>query len=257
MLFDTTNLRKLDEAQKQQLILTDENKRKARVMATREIYAKSILFDYSYKYFYEDGYGKESLILNLKDEDYAKKDTVRQYFTACLLGFYQQQYLWSTHRDQLVDFNIEKPLWVFVGNTVSGEDSDILNVLKFLAGFLNDEAKTKQWLKDLLANTARLLDAKGRNIFHDRFTPLMEFNADTVYADILKRLFNTEARQRLKAVNLKNVKGELALRVGDAEPFGLINIGDDAGFFKEVEKPENLPLFDSEADDFGGSMFGN
>ena len=256
VLFDTTNLRKLDDAQKQQLILTDENKRKARVMATREIYAKSILFDYSYKYFYDDGYGKESLILNLKDEDYAETDTVRQYFTACLLGFYQQQYLWGAHRDQLVDFNIEKPLWVFVGNTVSGEDSDILNVLKFLAGFLNDEAKTKQWLKELLANTARLLDAKGRNIFHDRFTPLMEFNADTVYADILKRLFNAEARQRLKIVNLRSAKGELALRVGDAEPFGLINIGDDAGFFKEVEKPDNLSLFDSEADDFGGSMFG-
>ena len=34
--------------------------------ALREKYAKSILFDYSYKYFYADGYGKESLILNLK-----------------------------------------------------------------------------------------------------------------------------------------------------------------------------------------------
>ena len=72
-----------------------------------------------------------------------------------------------------------------------------------------------------------------------------------------KKLFNAEARQRLKVVNLKSSKGELALRVGDAEPFGLINIGDDAGFFKEAEKPENLSLFDTEADDFGGSMFGN
>lgn len=243
-------------AAKQQLTLTSEDKRKARTMATREIYAKSILFDYSYKFFYEDGYGKESLILNLKDADYTQEDTARQYFTACLLSFYQQQYLWSTNRDRLTDFNIEKPLWVFVGNTVAGEDSDILNVLKFLAGFLNDDTKTKQWLKDLLANTARLLDAKGRNIFHDRFTPLMKFSADDVYADILKKLFNAEARQRLKVVNLKNSKGELALRVGDAEPFGLINIGDDAGFFKEAEKTENLSLFDTEADDFGGSMFG-
>jgi hypothetical protein len=256
VLFETTNLKKLDDAQKQQLTLTSEEKRKARSMATREIYAKSILFDYSYKFFYEDGYGKESLILNLKDEDYTQEDTARQYFTACLLSFYQQQYLWATNRDKLTDFNIEKPLWVFVGNTVAGEDSDILNVLKFLAGFLNDEPKTKQWLKDLLANTARLLDAKGRNIFHDRFTPLMQFSADEVYADILRKLFNVEARQRLKVVNLKSSKGELALRVGDAEPFGLINIGDDAGFFKEAEKPENMELFDTEADDFGGSMFG-
>lgn len=256
VLFETANLRRLDEAQKQQLTLTSEDKRRARTMATREIYAKSILFDYSYKFFYEDGYGKESLILNLKDEDYTQEDTARQYFTACLLSFYQQQYLWNTNRDKLTDFNIEKPLWVFVGNTVSGEDSDILNVLKFLGGFLNDETQTKQWLKDLLANTARLLDAKGRNIFHDRFTPLMQFSVDEVYAGILKRLFNAEARQRLKVVNLKGCKGELALRVGNEEPFGLINIGDDAGFFKEAEKGENITLFDTEADDFGGSMFG-
>lgn len=40
------------------------------------------------------------------------------------------------------------------------------------------------------------------------------------------------------------------------DPLGLINIGNDAGFFKEAEKPENLSLFDTEADDFGSSMFG-
>ena len=256
VLFETTNLKKLDESQKQALSLITEEKRRARTLATREVYAKSILFDYSYKFFYEDGYGKESLILNLKDEDFSQEDIARQYFTACLLSFYQQQYLWGANRDNLTDFNIEKPLWVFVGNTVSGEDSDILNVLRFFAGFLNDEAKTKLWLKDLLANTARLLDGKGRNIFHDRFTPLMAFGVDDVYSGILKLLFNADAKQRLKVVNLKNSKGELVLRVGESEPFGLINIGDDAGFFKEAEKPENLALFDTEADDFGGSVFG-
>jgi Type III restriction enzyme, res subunit len=253
VLFETSNLKKLEAAQKQQLALTSDERRKARTLATREIYAKSILFDYSYKFFYEDGYGKESLILNLKERDYSDEDIARQYFTACLLSFYQQQYLWNAHRAKLTDFNIEKPLWIFVGNTVSGEDSDILNVLQFLAGFLNDEAKTRGWIKELVTNTARLLDAKGRNIFHDRFTPLMHCSADEVYGDILRKLFNSDAPQRLKVVNLKSSKGELALRVGDAEPFGLINIGDDSGFFREAE---NLSSFDSEADDFGGSLFG-
>ncbi|MDH1381291.1 type III restriction endonuclease subunit R, partial [Comamonas aquatica] len=54
-------------------------------------------------------------------------------------------------------------------------------------------------------------------------------------------------------VNIKSSKGELALRVGDAEPFGLINIGDDAGFFGMAENAEAL---DSERDDFGGALFG-
>ena len=256
LLLGSARLTGLSVDEKLAVQLTPDEKRHARILATRETYAKNILFDYSYKFFYEDGYGKESLILNLKDDDYADADIARQYLTACLLSFYQQQYLWSSNQSKLADFNIEKPLWVFVGNTVSGEDSDTLNVLKFLAGFLNDEVKTKQWIADLLSNTPRLLDAKGRNIFNNRFTPLMQLNADQVYADILEKLFNVSSRQRLKLVNLKTTKGELALKVGDGDPFGLINIGDDAGFYNEAQKPENVIFFDTEDDDFSPSMFG-
>lgn len=255
MLFGTTSLRSLDDGQKAQLALTAEDKRRARITATREIYAKCILFDYSYKFFYEDGYGKESLILNMNSDAYAQADNARKYFTACLLSYYQQLWLWSTHQGKLADFNIEKPLWVFVGNTVSGEESDILEVVNFLADFLNSDAQIKTWLADLIADKAQILDAKGSNIFGGRFTPLMGFGGrvDELYADILLRVFNAPARQRLKLVNLKSSKGELALRVGDAEPFGLINIGDDAGFFAMAEDVE---AFDSERDDFGGALFG-
>ena len=237
------------------LSLSAEERRRARIVATREIYAKCILFDYSYKFFYADGYGKESLILNMNGEAYGQADNARKYFTACLLAYYQQLWLWSTHRDKLTDFNIEKPLWVFVGNTVSGEESDILEVVNFLADFLNSDAQIKIWLSDLIADKAQILDAKGNNIFSGRFTPLMGFSdcVDELYADILLRVFNAAARQRLKLVNIKSSKGELALRVGDAEPFGLINIGDDAGFFGMAEGAE---AFDSERDDFGGALFG-
>lgn len=252
------------------LTLTAEDKRRARVIATREIYAKCILFDYSYKFFYEDGYGKESLILNMDGKAYEQTDNARKYFTACLLAYYQQLWLWSTHRDKLSDFNIEKPLWVFVGHSVTGSDdkkkqqlsaddlaslSDVLAVVQFLAWFLNNEAQIKIWLADLIADKAQILDAKGNNIFSGRFTPLMGFSGrvDELYADILLRVFNASARQRLKLVNIKSSKGELALRVGDAEPFGLINIGDDTGFFGMAEDVE---AFDSERDDFGGALFG-
>jgi len=255
MLFGTASLKKLDEDELAQLRLTDEEKRLARVTATREIYAKCILFDYSYKFFYEDGYGKESLILNMNGEAYEQADNAAKYFTACLLAFYQQLWLWSTHRDKLDEFNIEKPLWVFVGNTVSGEDSDILEVVSFLADFLNNDARIKTWLADLIADRAQILDAKGNNIFKGRFTPLMGFTGevDALYTDILQRVFNAPARQRLKLVNIRTSKGELALRVGDAEPFGLINIGDDGKFFTLAEGTD---AFDSERDDFGGALFG-
>jgi hypothetical protein len=250
-LFETSNLRRLDDAQKQQLTLTAAEKRRARMTAMREIYAKTILFDYSYKFFYEDGYGKESLILNLAEDN--DDDRRRLYFTACLLSFYQQQYLWSKDKENLAEFNIEKPLWVFVGNKVNDEDSDIMAVVQFLAWFLNEDKQAKLWIADLLAGQARLLDMKGRDIFENRFTPLMGQSAADVYADILRRLFNSEAKQRLKLVNIKGSKGELALRVGEADAFGLINIGDDASFFKLCEEAKE---FDNEADDFGGSLFG-
>jgi hypothetical protein len=60
VFFPDTRFSQLTEAQKHQLALTTEEKRRTRTLATREVYAKGILFDYSYKFFYEDGYGKEN-----------------------------------------------------------------------------------------------------------------------------------------------------------------------------------------------------
>ena len=58
-------------------------------------YAKCILFDYSYKYFYRDGYGKDYHILNL--EETWNEDYYQLYLAACLLVFYQQLCL---HREK-------------------------------------------------------------------------------------------------------------------------------------------------------------
>ncbi|EMX2133953.1 DEAD/DEAH box helicase family protein [Enterobacter hormaechei] len=252
LLFETTALGKLTAEQLEKLELTSEELRDARIQATREVYGKSILFDYSYKFFYEDGYGKESLILNLNPNEDKKDERRYEYFTACLLSFYQQQYLFNRNKDKLDEFNIEKPLWVFVGNTVSGEDSDIHAVLRFLAWFLNNEIQAKSWIKDLVENKARILDTKERNIFEKRFTALMNGPED-IYLDILARLFNTtHSGQRLRVLNLIGSKGELALQVGEAEPFGLINIGDSPSLYKMCEEDTT---FDYQRDDFAKSLF--
>lgn len=133
------------------------------------------------------------------------------------------------------------------------EESDIMTVVRFLAFFLNNAEECTAWIADLLKGSARLLDDRGNDVFAGRFIPLMQRDAEAIYADILRRLFNAEARQRLKLVNLKGSKGELALRVGNAPHFGVINIGDDAGFFKNAEDVE---AFDTETDDFGSGLFG-
>ena len=70
-----------------------------------ERYAKCIIFDYSYKYFYGDGYGKDYNIINLEDDS---DETKRQvYLTACLMSYYQQKKLYLSHGSTYAPFNIE------------------------------------------------------------------------------------------------------------------------------------------------------
>ena len=76
-------------------------------------YAKCILFDYSYKFFYEDGYGKNFHILNFAGGEQGNAQQI--YLTACLLSFYQQLHQYADRKDVVKKYNIEKPLWVFVG----------------------------------------------------------------------------------------------------------------------------------------------
>ena len=234
--------------------------------ALREKYAKSILFDYSYKYFYADGYGKESLILNLKKGTYFSEHE-KLYFTACLLSFYQQMYLYRKHGSSLHVWNIEKPLMIFVGKSVADktgssetaeqktEKSDVFHVLSFLAFFLNEREKVEGYLADLVADKARLLDDKDNNIFLRRFAPLMDFagNSAALYDDILRLVFNAESGGRLQLKQLKKAEGELSLSVSGFPAFGVINIGNAADFAKSGENYRNE--FDTSGDEFSGSLF--
>jgi hypothetical protein len=86
-------------------------------------YAKTVIFDYSYRWFYEDGSGKDYQILNLPE---SFDETKSVYLTACLLKFYQQLRIYEDLSagqagkvKEFEPFNLEKPLWVFVGSTVS------------------------------------------------------------------------------------------------------------------------------------------
>ena len=67
--------------------------------ALTDLYAKSILFDYSYRYFYGDGFGKDYQILNL--DEGTQDNHLELYLVACLLAFFQQQRLYREQRDAL------------------------------------------------------------------------------------------------------------------------------------------------------------
>ncbi len=106
-----------------------------------DLYAKSILFNYSYRYFYGDGFGKDYQILNLDEATQASH--LELYLVACLLTFFQQQRLYGERQRAFRPFNLEKPLWIFVGGSVTKtlaarDASDIVEILKFLARFVAD-----------------------------------------------------------------------------------------------------------------------
>ena len=197
-------------------------------------YAKSILFDYSYKYFYEDGYGKDYRILNLKEDN---TDYQKLYLTANLVSFFQQQLIFKKEKASLKDFLLHKPLWIFVGGKVNAvrkeggkEVSDVLEIIYFLTDFLKNPAVSIQNIDAVIHNKAGLVDKNGYSIFETSFSYIKELNMDarTIFEEINKVIFNNPTEKaNLYLDNLKGADGELGLRVGDNEYFGVINVGDE------------------------------
>lgn len=207
-------------------------------------YAKSILFDYSYRWFYEDGYGKDYQIYNLP-KTFATTQFV--YQTGCLLKYYQQLRIYEERKATFVSFNLEKPLWVFVGSTVSGGKkldkgdlvtaTDVAQIISFVGEFMSDPAKATGVIADLMLKTGAdtgMLDAAGNDFFHGAFDYLAHVmrgdlaNAGALYQDILKRVFNGSSSGKLQVERLKGNAGEILLRAPFSEanrPFGLINVG--------------------------------
>ncbi|MGV3592972.1 MAG: DEAD/DEAH box helicase family protein [Gammaproteobacteria bacterium] len=223
--------------------------------ALTNTYARSILMDYSYRYFYGDGFGKDYQILNI--DDATQNEQLDRYLVACLLSFYQQQRLYREQQAAMRPFNIEKPLWIFVGGRVTAslnaqDASDIVAILRFLDAFVSSRATSIQHIDAMLKQG--LVTADGRNVFDRRFGYLNSSGAlaAQLFDDILATLFNAPGGGRLHIENLKGATGEVALRVGaENEPFGVINVGDDAKLVKICHE-EKLETGERE---FSGSLF--
>lgn len=218
------------------------------------VYARNILFDYSYHYFYRDGFGKDYQILNL-DEDTQKKH-LDIYLVGCLLSFFQQQRLYKEHLSEFQPFNIEKPLWIFVGSSVTKtlatkEASDIIAILEFLSRFVSHRADSIRHIEHIL--NQGLITAGGKDLFAGRFSHLntLGLSSRQIFDDVLTTLFNATGGGALYLENLKGATGEIALRIGENSPFGVINVGDDAKLLKLCEN-RGLNIGERE---FLGSLF--
>jgi hypothetical protein len=227
--------------------------------ALEQVYAKCILFDYPYKCFYGDGYGKDYRILNLADD--SDENVRRRYLTACLLAFYQQLKLYRDKPEEFRPFMLERPLWIFVGGSVNSvrtqnrrKVSDVVDILLSLATFVRQRGESVASIGRLLAGHSGLLDAQNRDIFAGAFRYLntLGLTPDQIFDDILHVLFNAPTTAALHVENLKGTDGEVALRLGDNDAFGVINVGDTSALCKLCEKQDELVVTEKE---FSVSLF--
>jgi len=219
-------------------------------------YGKAILFDYSYRYFYGDGYGKTFRVLNLKKASAAK---AHELMLGGLLVFYQQAMLHRRHHEELRPYNVEKPLWVLLGTSVSKkrpdekdtsktaeeERTDVAEVVAFLRKFLeNPDWAVARIAKTIAGKSGFAERDSGNDLFEKRLRHLASEKAEPLYKHICKDLFHGQGG--LEVVEIKR-SGEIGLRVSagshkELPYFAIINIGDVADFRKHLEKAVKIEV---------------
>lgn len=227
-------------------------------------YGKCIAFDYSYRYFYGDGYGKAFRVFNLRKGSVAK---AQEHMLAGLLVFYQQSRIYQRHLEATREYGIERPLWVLLGTSVSKkkaderdtskeaeqERTDVAEVVAFIRRFLEDSS----WAVGVVK---RALD--GRTGFEDldsesgmlRFLKEERLGPKALYDQMKEELFHGHGG--LEVVEIRR-SGEIGLRVTspssrDLPYFGIINIGDVADFRKYLKTKLKVQV---KEDVINGSLF--
>ncbi len=227
-----------------------------------EEYGKNIVFDYSYRYFHGDGYGKDFRILNLKEE--TTEANTESLLLGNLLSFYEQQRVFEEQEDSLRPYNLERPLWVFVGSTVNAvytEDkrkrSDVLTVARFLHHVLeNKRGWAIRTIKKLIKGKTGLVTPDGRDVFEGKFRYLREggLSPEQVYHAILIKVLHAPAGGSLHLCDIRGSIGEIGLKASGAEDyFGLIYIGDTSTFKKLVDEDNSGIALEEDA--VSGSLF--
>ena len=218
-----------------------------------EEYGKAIIFDYSYRYFYGDGYGKNFRILNVRYDEESQTEIL---LLANLLNFYEQRHYFKKNKDNVRTYGLDSPLWAFVGSKVNAvytenrsTRSDVLNVIRFLHRFLKNEGNWAIDTIEKILNGNSGLSDDGTDVFHNRLNYLRDLRETPaqIYSGILDEVFHTNTSGALHLQDVRNAQGEIALNTTHGrDNFGLIYIGDTAAFKKLVDSNEAGIETDSE-----------
>ena len=219
----------------------------AKAQEISNLYAQSILFDYSYTRFYHDGYGKEFEILNYNRNPGAHAAEIQnRYLIACLARFFQQCKLYEDKREAFAPYLLESPLMILVGGSVTGkkqydaegdsegnrEETDVIQAIRFFARFCSQENEAVEALNRLLRGQLNFGDGGaefGRGFpYLQQSYPVTEDDAAArLYTDILKICFHSNHAAPLHADYFTGSISEIGLRVGQStDYFGVIKVGE-------------------------------
>ena len=211
-------------------------------LALLEEYGKATLFDYSYRYFYNDGYGKDYRIMNMTSWDDEEK--LNMYLTAYLLCLYEQTLSYEGSPLVKNRFLIARPLGIFVGGSVNAvrivnkrQVSDVVQILLFIQDFVDNPDLYCGYIKRLFNPDDGIKNKNGYSLFANSFVLAKagmrmgeedKFARDT-YNKVIKTLFHSDLpNAKLHIDKQKGGDEEIGLRIGNAEYFGVINVGDSA-----------------------------
>ena len=198
-------------------------------------YGRAIALDYSYKHFYNNGYGKDFRVLNLAGDPSDEETDVMMLGN--LLSFCQQRMLYADkdNKDALAAHNLHSPLLLLLGTTVGGgkeTDTDLARILLFLhRAALDSDGRLARAAGDILRGESGIPAQNGGDAFAGRLDFLRQnFKEDgaAALAKLRKIVFHADAAGPLRLRPVKNARGEIGLSVGVGNPFGLAFVGSPA-----------------------------
>jgi hypothetical protein len=230
-------------------------------------YAKAILFDYPYGRFHKDGYGKDYKILNIeatadeRDTDHWDEQRLN-WLLLNTLAYYEKVRIFEEHPNEAAEYNIKKPLSVFVGGRVNkprrGDSAtDVQRLIEFFQRLLTDTDWATSVIQDTIASEIEFeheLDAFDEAFDYLRY----ETNStpDALYEDLCQRLFDTTGQTTLEVHRLPNDDGEIGLTTPDSPGyFGVITIGKDKDFTDMIAAQEYRNVRVREIETFSDLLF--
>jgi hypothetical protein len=204
--------------------------------ARRDEYGAAICFDYSYRWFLHDGFGKDFTVLNTPGAD-AESGTWS--LLAGLFVFAAQCHAYQHHRDNLREYNVASPLALMVGREIAGSTADdqltradVLSALIFFHKFLRNENRWSADALDQLLNKNTPIDAQGYGMTLKEAREYWESagvsRADELFDWVTATVLHSPGGGGLVVHRIKGNENEIALRGSEdqnQQPFGLVYIG--------------------------------